>query len=98
MDMDRERAERDRVLDVLEQRRARLVQAAKLQAVALYEKHGYVTSVMVLAAMERNGWDMDGIDRRFMGPVFRTGWRRIGWEATGSHGRPVAKWVRTVQP
>lgn len=89
-----EAAERDRVLDLLEERRRKLIQAVKLQAVAIYERRGYVTSVLVLQALERNGWDMDGIDRRFMGPVFRTGWRRIGWEATGSHCRPVAKWVR----
>ena len=90
-----EKRQRDEALDRLAQARILLVKRAREVALALYAINPYVTSVMVLKYMEAEGADLSA-DTRWIGVVFRagTGWRRVGWESTGSHGRPVAQWAR----
>lgn len=88
-------AARDQVLDVLEEWRKCLVLEAKSRAVRLAKRNGSVTSVEVLDQLRADPeWStaVDAVDPRFMGAVFRKGWRRLGWEPAGSHARPVARW------
>ena len=51
---------------------------------------------LTLLREEGYGPELDRIDLRFMGAVFRKGWRRVGWVPTGSHARPVAIWEREL--
>lgn len=87
---------RDRALDILRTHRGTLIEAAVAVAVRIATDRGRVTSTEVLAVLRSDPeWraKVAAADRRFMGPVFRRKmWRRIGWEATGSHARPVAIW------
>lgn len=91
--------ERERVLDSLERCRVRLVCEARAVARELALAEGMVTSPEVLAELRRRGLgpDLNRVDARFMGPVFRgSEWERIGWlsgpQSPGSHSRPVAVW------
>lgn len=90
--------ERDRVLDCLEDVRAELIDAATVAARIICERRGSVTSVQVFRYLRECGYGrrLDAVDPRWMGAVFRSGkgWKRVGWDQTGSHGRPVAVWVR----
>jgi hypothetical protein len=61
----------------------------------LFMQHGRVTSTEVLEVMREHHPELlEDVDPRFMGCVFRRGWRRIGYEDSGSHRRPVSIWVR----
>lgn len=87
---------RDAILDVLAAQRSELVHAARQWALHLVQENGTVTSPQVLARLREEGWSdhLDRVDARFMGVVFRKGWRRVGWENQGSHARPVSIWER----
>lgn len=73
---------------------ANLVEVAKRYALALAQKNGRVSSTDVLEAMRQAGYEVDKAEKRFMGAVFRKDWKRIGYENSGSHNRPVSVWVR----
>lgn len=92
-----EKEKRDRALDLLAAHRFNLIEQAKKVAIAIEGKQGYVTSTMVLTHLREDpewGQVVKRVDPRFMGAVFRKGWRRAGWTSSGSHKRPVPKWVR----
>jgi hypothetical protein len=94
LDLIQETIARDKALDLLEDHRGSLIDAAKSIAVSLARKNGKVTSTEVLEEM-RNSWLKDAVssvDRRFMGAVFRAGWERVGFTNSGSHRRPVSVW------
>ena len=96
-----EAQKRDAILDTLQETRTRLIKEARATARSLAAMKGRVTSVEVLSEMRVLGWgaEIDRVDPRFMGAVFRSGWERIGWECTGSHGRTVAIWrLPTPEP
>lgn len=84
---------RDEALDKLEKARTDLLVYGRRVADALVRAQGTVTSIDVLAQLRREGYDVDAFDKRWIGAVFRRGWVRVGYEATGSHGRPVARWA-----
>ena len=89
-------AARDQVLDVLEEWRKCLVLEGRSRAVAIARRKGSVTSTEVLAELRADPeWAdaVDAVDPRFMGAVFRKGWARAGWDTSGSHARPVSRWV-----
>lgn len=67
-----------------------LLTQARRVAKRLARKNGYVTSTQVLSHLDVP----EDVDKRFMGQVFgkSRGWRRVGFEKTGSHGRPVTVW------
>lgn len=93
---DIESAARDEALDRLEEAREALIAEAKKVARTLALQRGRITSVEVFQALRAFGYDeaLDNADPRWMGCVFRgDGWKRVGWEATGSHKRPVAVWT-----
>lgn len=98
-DRKQERSKRDMALNLFETFRGDLLAAARAVADELAEKNGRVTAPDVLAVLRDRGLGdaLDEVDRRFMGAVFRagTGWKRIGWEPGGSHGRPVSIWARS---
>ena len=84
---------RDRVLDALAERRRELVARARELAESIARERGRVTAPDVFAALRAAGVDLGGHDPRWMGAVFNRGrWRRVGWQSTGSHARPVAVW------
>lgn len=83
---------RDIALGRVEAAHAADVRVATELAIGLARERGSVTSVEVWAELARRGHTLDG-DPRWMGAVFRRGWRRVGWDITGSHGRPVARWT-----
>jgi len=89
---------RDEALGLLIKYRSELIELARATAHRLAYNHGYVTAPMVRSDLEARGIRVagPGLDPRWLGGVFMrgSGWRRIGWEATGSHGRPVAMWAR----
>lgn len=88
---------RDDALDMLAAHRARLVAIAKATALWLAERDGQITAPEALQQMRAQGVPgVDAVDPRFIGCIFRkgTGWQRMGWSPTGSHGRPVAIWGR----
>ena len=93
-----EAEQRDVALALLEQHRATAIRLGRRAAEFIYAERGRVTSVEVLAHLRAQGHGpmIDGLDARWMGAVFRSGsgWRRVGWEPTGSHCRPVAIWSR----
>jgi len=88
---------RDEALKWLTEHRRELVDHAFVVAFRIVHERGTVTSTEVLAEMrEDERWRerVDAADRRFMGPVFRKKkWTRVGWDTTGSHCRPVARWA-----
>lgn len=94
-----EAAKRDAVLDRYEDTRETLLEAGRRTALALCGEHDGITSVMVLARLRADGWgaQLDAVDSRWAGGVFRTGqgWKRVGYRPDGSHCRPVAVWVRS---
>jgi hypothetical protein len=98
--MEMEWDERESVLDLLGRVRARLVGEAHQDALRLVRARGTVTSPEVLEEMRRRGFgpEIDRVDTRFMGCVFRDNktWERSGWllgrSSPGSHSRPVAIW------
>jgi hypothetical protein len=87
-----EMLEREKVLDKLDRSYERVVRDAKIVAREIAKAKGRVTSVEVLAELRQRGYS-DLRDTRWLGCIFRRGWRRIGWEPTGSHCRPVAIWT-----
>lgn len=88
---------RDRVLDKLEKTYPRMIALAYEVSRELASRDGCVTSVKILDELRKCGYSdlIQSHDTRWMGCLFRKGmgWRRIGWENTGSHGRPVAIWT-----
>jgi hypothetical protein len=90
----KERVKRDVTLDRLEVTRSYLINLGRDLAVKLARLKGVVTSSEVLFLLKHQVPEMlDGIDPRFMGAVFRKGWIKVGYESTGSHGRPVSRWM-----
>ena len=87
---------RDLAIDRLEAKHCALIAIALGYAVAHARRMGSVTSVEVWRLLEldpRAPALVAQADPRWMGAVFRAKmWRRVGWEASGSHGRPVARW------
>lgn len=76
------------------QGKADLILAAKTVAREIATANHTVTSTEVLATLRQRGYDVDSVDKRFMGVVFRDGFVRYGWTPTGSHKRPVTVWKR----
>lgn len=95
--IDLETLQRDHALDLLAAARADLIAEARVVADLIHREHGRVTAVEVLRFMgqlDETGLRTRLIDRRFVGVVFRKGWKRIGYEPTGSHKRPVSIWTK----
>lgn len=96
IELDLEAAARDRALDLLEEHRAPMIEMAKMIAEWIAKKKGRVTSTDVICELRARGYGelLDSVDKRFLGAVFRAGkgWKRIGFESTGSHRRPVSIW------
>lgn len=94
-----EEQKRDEALALLANTRRTLVAEARRVAIVLANQQGTVTSPQVLSAMRKGGWglDLDSVDARFMGVVFRKGWIRVGWENRGSHARPVSIWRKNAE-
>jgi len=90
------KAGRDCALSLLEEHRGGVIDIARIHARSIAEKNGTVTSTEVLASMAAvPGLEglLEGLDRRFMGPVFsRRDWIPCGWTNTGSHARPDRIW------
>lgn len=75
--------------------REELIAAARIVAEKIYMAKGRVTGPEVLRALEKSLADkMQRVDHRFVGVVFKRGWKRIGYENTGSHCRPVSIWSK----
>lgn len=98
---DPEEQARDRVLDALEAHRKPLVEVGHAVACSIWLAKGRVSSSDVWDVIEKRAKTDLGLaaqlvaaDPRWLGAVFRRGWRRIGYEATGSHKRPVSVWER----
>lgn len=91
-----EAAARDEALDLLEQTRGELIDAARQVALRIAKEQGVVSSTEVFSELETTALKakMDQVDPRWMGAVFRKGWERVGFESTGSHRRPVSVWRR----
>lgn len=89
-----EAEKRNGILDTLASTRANLVKLATEVAKKLACANGTVTSVQVFAKLEEMNVDIRSMDKRWMGAVFRAdrGWKRVGWDPSGSHSRPVAVW------
>lgn len=83
-------------LDLHELTKPDLIHEAKQAAMRVAQQRGTVTSTQVLDDMRANGLakQLQGVDLRFMGAVFRSGWVRVGYTNTGSHKRPVSVWRR----
>lgn len=93
-----EAEKRDRALAAIAKWRASAITLGTAAALHIMSAKGRVTSVEVVAQLRAQGHGamLDSIDARWIGAVFRGGgWKRIGWEATGSHARPVAVWAKT---
>jgi hypothetical protein len=98
---DPEAKARDRALDAIERTRGTLVSQAQQIAEEIFRAKGRVSSSDVWAVIEQRAKtslvlaaQLVQADPRWIGAVFRHGWRRVGYEATGSHKRPVAVWER----
>ncbi len=78
--------------------RALLIRDATEIMREILRERGRVTSTDVRARMVERGLihreRAFGLDPRWIGAVFiGAGLVRVGWEATGTHGRPVAIWM-----
>lgn len=97
IELERELQARDEALRLLAERRAFLIAVATEHANAIAYARGSVTITEVRAALRGDPrvtvYDRK-LDPRWVGVVFRRGWVRIGWEPTGSHGRPVPRWTK----
>ncbi len=91
-----EAEKRDVALDAIELFRGAAVRLAREAADEVYRAKGQVSSTDVFAKMREHGHGplLASVDRRFMGAVFRKGWRQVGTERTGSHKRSVPIWSR----
>lgn len=89
---------RDKVMDQLTETRTKLVAAARDIARGMAQDGQRVTSPDVVEQMRAQGYgpEIDRVDLRFMGPVFRRGWREvgslIGRASPASHSRRVVIW------
>ena len=95
--VDLEALQRDEALDLLQASRAELIAEARTIADIIHRQNGRVTAVEVLAFMgelDETKRRLRIVDRRFVGVVFRKGWKRIGYENAGSHKRPVSVWTK----
>jgi hypothetical protein len=92
--MQTEIEKRDEALDTLAVHRRGIVAEAKNIALSLCAAQGSVTSTQVITALRWRGVLVGPVDTRFMGVVFRKGWKQVGWSATGSHGRRIPIWSR----
>lgn len=91
---------RDAALDLLQRHRSELIRHARAVAINIAWARGEVSSTEVWEELRRRGevdlwlkYAMAAVDPRWMGVVFRHGWKRLRWTSTGSHKRPVAVWV-----
>jgi len=91
-DDEAESTARDSALTLLQATRADIIAKAMGIAVRLAKKNGSVTSTEVLERLRDEGCDPDQFDKRFIGVIFRYGWKRIGFKPLGSHKRPVSVW------
>jgi hypothetical protein len=94
-----ERKERNRILKVFEEERRRLIGAARAEARHLWSHYRKpLTAGEVFSSLEYTlkGSDLYLLllkhDKRWLGAVFK-GWTKVGYQLSGSHCRPVAKWV-----
>ncbi len=87
-------AERKLAEKRLRDARAELIALARTAATHLANRNGTVTSPQVVKELRRRGYGplLDKVDRRLMGPVFRGGFRRVGYANEGSHGAAVSVW------
>lgn len=96
----RKKDARDVVLEKVEGAHRGLVQLAGNIARKLAIKNGRVSSPEVWRALwdkaahdEELRQELEKADPRWMGAVFNHyRWHRVGWEANGSHKRPVSVW------
>lgn len=89
----REKKKRDAALDLLQEYRAGLIARAKEIAFSLASRNGKVTSPEVVAVLREEKFKgINQVDMRFMGCVFRSGWKRIGFTPRGSHCQPISVW------
>lgn len=103
--VDAQATARDAALDRLAVTRAARITTATSIALAIWKEKGEVSSTDVWAEIRRQAMEdqgmtwllVDDADPRWIGAVFRRGWRRLRWEATGSHKRPVAVWTRAAE-
>lgn len=93
----RETKARDEALDRLEEARRNIIAAGKRIARRLASDNGRVTSTEVLATMRADAEyadDLRKFDPRWAGCLFLGDeWVPIGYEAEGSHRRPVRIWA-----
>lgn len=90
---DREAEARDAALGLLEEHRKLLIQRGRAIALKLVLQRGFVTSTMVFDEMRRVGVLDETVVPRWMGAVFRNGWKQVGTDNSGSHKRAVAVWA-----
>lgn len=90
---EREHMNRDVALALLEDYREDKIEMCYQIARRIAREEGKVSSTDVLLFVKKNDL-LNGSDARLLGPVFRrAGWKAIGWENSGSHGRPVKVWT-----
>lgn len=91
---------RDEALELYRRKNKRLIRAALKIAIDISQKRGRVTSRDVFRRMHKLGYrnKLREVDPRFMGAVFCAGFTRIGYENTGSNGRPqsIWKWMSAI--
>jgi hypothetical protein len=95
-----EEERKERALDELEVTRAALISIAEGIARRLSSEQGKVTSTEVIQEMIAQGFgpQLDLVDKRFMGVVFRPdrGWLHLGYAKLGSHRRPISVWRKAA--
>jgi hypothetical protein len=90
---DTEALARDEALDALEASRSNMIRQGRASALRIALMLGYTTSTMVFEDLRARGLLDESVDPRWMGAVFRGGWKRVGWQDTRSHKRRVAMWA-----
>ncbi len=90
---------RDEVLNELSRSRAELIAAGTEAAFSIWRQNGSVTSVEVMAQLRENpalALMLKACDPRWIGNVLlpSKGWKKLGYVAKGSRGRPIPEWTR----
>jgi len=90
-----EDAKRDAALDLICKHREQLVRRGREIAYHIWSTTGQVSAPQVLLELKRElPYEVASVDHRFMGAVFMSkSWKRVGYERTGSHGRPASIWA-----
>lgn len=96
MNTQQEFKKRDSALELLREHRAALIDVARNIAITLARKNKTVTSTEVIKTMKEKGFEsyVEKYDKRFLGAVFtdKKTWTKVGYDNSGSHGRPVSVW------